>query len=96
MARITNNFTIWWETTTKIIQNDYTQSLKGYNVDFATLLVDDGVRNLIDDGNGNMIDDGIVNMVPCISQFHADMVERIDEEVIKLGLIDEYYVVTPH
>ena len=34
---IGNNFSMWFETPTKIIQNDYTQSLKGVGISVATI-----------------------------------------------------------
>ena len=33
---IGNNYSMWYETATKIIQNDYTQSLKGAGISVAT------------------------------------------------------------
>jgi hypothetical protein len=80
MARIENTYIVWWETVTKIIQWDYTQSLKGVSIDFATMTEDDGTGN----------------MVPCVSHFAAETVEEIDAKVLEIGLLDSNYVVTPH
>ncbi len=81
MPRIQNQYTMWWETLTGIIQNDYTQSLYGYNVDFATMKV---------------LDPNTGKSVCCISIFEASTIEEIDAFVVANGLIDPNMVVTPH
>lgn len=93
MARIENNYTIYWETVTKIIQNDYTESLKGLNVDFATALADSIDGHIITPSTP--LNEG-ASAVPCITHYHADSIAEIDAKVQELELIDTMYIVTPH
>lgn len=93
MARIENNYTIYWETVTKTIQNDYTQSMKGLNVYFATASADSEDGHVITPSTP--LNEG-ATAVPCITHFSAETVAEIDAKVIELGLVDSDNIVTPH
>lgn len=81
MPKIKNQYTMWWETLTGIIQNDYTQSFYDKNIDFSTMKVTDPSTG---------------KKVCCVSTFEAATVAEIDAFVVANELIDPDMIVTPH
>ena len=81
MPRIKNAYSLWYETLTKIIQNDYTVSCFDLTIDFATMKVTDPQTG---------------KKVCCVTTFEAGSVAEIDAFVLANNLIDPDNIVTPH
>jgi hypothetical protein len=71
--KIDKQYGIWWETTTKNIQNEYRRNIFGLNIYQSTMMV-------LTENN---------EWVPCTEYYFADTIEEIESKILELGLIEK-------